>query len=259
LVILFIAFFNCKFSQFLRPYGFAGAVDYLYLEKNKMTVRLEESWKKALEAEFNKPYFEELMGFVASEYNSEESKICYPPGNQIFAAFDECPFDKIKVVIIGQDPYHGAGQANGLAFSVNDNIPFPPSLRNIFEEIRTDLGQPIPPTGNLSRWAKQGVLLLNASLTVRAGEAASHSDKGWEKFTDAVIRTISDQKENVVFLLWGGYAQKKGDIVNRSKHLVLESGHPSPLSANRGHWFGNGHFSKTNEFLHSKDKKEISW
>ena len=221
-----------------------------------MDVKINPTWKNALSTEFDKPYFEKLIAFVSSEYKSGK---CYPPGSQIFAAFDECPFDKVKVVIIGQDPYHGDRQANGLCFSVNDGIAFPPSLRNIFEEIKQDLGQLIPQTGNLERWAAQGVLLLNAVLTVRQGEAASHQDKGWEIFTDAVIEKVSSENKNVVFLLWGGYAKKKGAIVDKSKHHVLESGHPSPLSANRGHWFGNKHFSKTNAFLKSVGEREIVW
>ena len=221
-----------------------------------MDVKINSLWKTALSAEFDKPYFEKLISFVSSEYKSGK---CYPPGPQIFAAFDECPFDKVKVVIIGQDPYHGLGQANGLCFSVNDGIAFPPSLRNIFEEIKQDLGQPIPQTGNLERWAAQGVLLLNAVLTVRQSEAASHQNKGWEIFTDAVIEKVSSENKNVVFLLWGGYAKKKGAIVDKSKHYVLESGHPSPLSANKGHWFGNKHFSKANAFLKSVGEKEIVW
>ncbi|HLA55383.1 MAG TPA: uracil-DNA glycosylase [Flavobacterium sp.] len=221
-----------------------------------MDININSTWKKELSDEFAKPYFEKLIAFVKSEYKTAK---CYPPGPQIFAAFDECPFDKVEVVIIGQDPYHGPGQANGLCFSVNDGIPFPPSLKNIFEEIRTDLSQPIPKSGNLERWAKQGVLLLNATLTVRTGEAGSHQNKGWETFTDAVIKKISDEKTNVVFLLWGGYAKKKGAIVDKSKHCILESGHPSPLSANKGHWFGNKHFSKTNAFLESKHEKPINW
>ncbi len=221
-----------------------------------MDVQINPTWKTALSAEFDKPYFEKLIAFISSEYKLGQ---CYPPGPEIFAAFDECPFDKVKVVIIGQDPYHGPRQANGLCFSVNDGIAFPPSLRNIFEEIKQDLGQPIPQTGNLERWAAQGVLLLNAVLTVRQGEAASHQDKGWETFTDAVIEKISSENKNVVFLLWGGYAKKKGAIVDKSKHHVLESGHPSPLSANRGHWFGNKHFSKANAFLKSVGEREIFW
>ena len=221
-----------------------------------MQVNIHPSWKETLAEEFERPYFENLIHFVKQEYTQN---ICYPPGKQIFAAFDHCPFDKLEVVIIGQDPYHGPRQANGLCFSVNDGIPMPPSLLNIFREIQTDLGKPFPQTGNLERWADQGVLLLNAVLTVRQGEANSHQGKGWETFTDAVIQKISDEKENVVFLLWGGSAKKKGARVDRNKHLVLESGHPSPLSANKGHWFGNRHFSQTNAFLADKGKKQIEW
>lgn len=223
---------------------------------NQMNVAIHESWKKALEGEFEKPYFENLIQFVKQEY---ASTTCFPPGKQIFAAFDHCPFDKVEVVIIGQDPYHGRGQANGLCFSVNDGVPMPPSLQNIFREIQTDLSKPFPPSGNLERWADQGVLLLNAVLTVRQSEANSHQGKGWETFTDAVIQKISDEKENVVFLLWGGSAKKKGAKINRQKHIVLESGHPSPLSANKGHWFGNKHFSKTNEVLAQNGMKQINW
>jgi len=221
-----------------------------------MQVNIHPSWKEALAEEFEKPYFENLIEFVKQEYTQNT---CYPPGKQIFAAFDHCPFDKVEVVILGQDPYHGPGQANGLCFSVNENILLPPSLQNIFREIQADLGKPFPPTGNLERWADQGVLLLNAVLTVRQSEANSHQGKGWEAFTDAVIKKISDEKENVVFLLWGGSAKKKGAKVNRERHLVLESGHPSPLSANKGHWFGNRHFNKTNAFLAEKGKKLIEW
>lgn len=221
-----------------------------------MSVKIDDSWKAVLEQEFNAPYFLVLQEFVRNEYRT---KICYPKGQQIFAAFDRCPFDKVKVVIIGQDPYHGPGQANGLCFSVNDGIPFPPSLINIFEEIKTDLGKPFPPTGNLERWADQGVLLLNATLTVEKGKAGSHQNKGWETFTDAVIREISQRKENVVFLLWGSYARNKGASIDSSRHYVLTSGHPSPMSANKGHWFGNHHFSKANAFLQSKGLKEMEW
>lgn len=221
-----------------------------------MDVKIDASWQAALSAEFDKPYFQHLISFVKNEYAVRK---CYPKGNEIFAAFDHCPFDKVKVVIIGQDPYHGFGQANGLCFSVNDGIPFPPSLINIFKEIQTDLDLPFPKTGNLERWADQGVLLLNATLTVREGEAGSHQNQGWEIFTDEVIRKISDQKENVVFLLWGGFAKKKGAKINRSKHHVLETGHPSPLSANRGLWFGNQHFSKTNGYLKSLGRQPIEW
>lgn len=221
-----------------------------------MQIKLEPSWKNMLSGEFEKPYFQSLIEFVKSEYSHYT---CYPKGGHIFSAFESCPFDKVKVVIIGQDPYHGAGQANGLCFSVNDGIAFPPSLVNIFREIQTDLGKSFPITGNLERWAKQGVLLLNATLTVRAHEAGSHQNKGWETFTDAVIQNVSDSNEGVVFLLWGGYAKKKGLKINREKHLVLETGHPSPLSANRGLWFGNRHFSKANAYLKSKGKDEIEW
>jgi len=221
-----------------------------------MDITIEPSWKAHLSEEFEKAYFKNLIGFVKAEYAEHT---CYPKGSQIFAAFNACAFDNVKVVIIGQDPYHGPGQANGLCFSVNDGIPFPPSLVNIFKEIHTDLQQPIPPTGNLERWAKQGVLLLNATLTVRKGEAGSHQNKGWEVFTDAAIQQVSDKNEGVVFLLWGGFAKKKGAKINREKHCVLESGHPSPLSANKGHWFGNKHFSKANAYLKSKGKPEITW
>jgi uracil-DNA glycosylase len=221
-----------------------------------MDVKMHDSWKPVLNEEFEKPYFSELINFVKSEYTT---KVCYPKESQIFSAFDHCHFDQVKVVIIGQDPYHGPNQANGLCFSVNDGIPFPPSLYNIFKEIETDLGKPIPKTGNLERWADQGVFLLNATLTVRQSEAGSHQGKGWEKFTDAVIKQISAEKENVVFLLWGGFAQKKAALIDASKHHILKSGHPSPLSANRGFWFGNKHFSQTNIFLKSKGLKEIEW
>jgi len=230
-------------------------VIFVQTSKN-MNINIEPSWKKNLEGEFQKSYFENLIAYVKSEYGTHK---CYPPGKEIFAAFDHCPFDKVEVVIIGQDPYHGPGQANGLCFSVHDGVAFPPSLQNIFREIQDDLGQSFPQSGNLERWADQGVLLLNAVLTVRAHEAASHQGKGWETFTDAVIQKISDEKNNVVFLLWGGYAKKKGVRINREKHLVLESGHPSPLSANKGHWFGNKHFSKANEYLKKIGKLEVEW
>ena len=221
-----------------------------------MDIKIDLSWKKVMAAEFEAPYFETLTAFVKSEYKAHD---CYPPGNEIFSAFNHCPFDNVKVVIIGQDPYHGPNQANGLCFSVHDGVPFPPSLINIFREIEQDLGQPIPKSGNLERWAAQGVLLLNATLTVRKGEAGSHQNKGWEAFTDAVIQRISNEKQQVVFLLWGGFAKKKGAKIDRSKHAVLESGHPSPLSANKGHWFGNKHFSKANAYLKSSGKPEILW
>ncbi|WP_298154828.1 uracil-DNA glycosylase [Flavobacterium sp.] len=221
-----------------------------------MNIHIDPTWKTVLSEEFTKPYFENLIGFVKEEY---AANTCYPPGPEIFAAFNHCPFDQVKVVIIGQDPYHGPKQANGLCFSVHDGIPFPPSLVNIFREIHTDLGKDIPLTGNLERWADQGVLLLNATLTVRKGEAGSHQNRGWEIFTDAVIKKISDQKKDIVFLLWGGFAKKKGASINRQVHEVLESGHPSPLSANKGHWFGNKHFSQTNAFLKAKGLPEINW
>jgi uracil-DNA glycosylase len=221
-----------------------------------MLIKMHSSWHKVLSAEFEKPYFQQLISFVKSEY---ESKKCFPKADHIFAAFNHCTFDKVKVVIIGQDPYHGLGQANGLCFSVNDSIAFPPSLTNIFKEIESDLNKPFPKSGNLERWADQGVLLLNATLTVRESEAGSHQNQGWEIFTDAVIQKISEEKENVVFLLWGGFAKKKGKHIDRKKHCILENGHPSPLSANRGFWFGNKHFSKTNDYLKSIGRKTINW
>ncbi|WP_341215821.1 uracil-DNA glycosylase [uncultured Wocania sp.] len=221
-----------------------------------MKVDIHESWKPYLQREFDKPYFNSLTNFVKTEYKTQT---CFPPGNQIFNAFNHCHFKDVKVVIIGQDPYHGVGQANGLCFSVNDNMAHPPSLINIFKEIETDLGIPYPKSGNLLRWANQGVLLLNATLTVRAHQAGSHQKKGWENFTDAVIKIISDKKEGVVFLLWGGFAKQKVKLINKEKHHVLESGHPSPLSANRGYWFGNKHFSKVNLLFEQKGKKKIAW
>lgn len=221
-----------------------------------MLIQINPSWNEKLQEEFKKSYFVNLIDFVKSEYSAYK---CYPKGSQIFSSFDFCPFDDVKVVILGQDPYHGFEQANGLCFSVNDGIAFPPSLVNIFKEIEQDLNIPFPKSGNLERWARQGILLLNATLTVRENEAGSHQNKGWEQFTDVVIKKISDEKENVVFLLWGGFAKKKGGKIDRNKHLVLETGHPSPLSANRGFWFGNKHFSTTNSFLKSKNLKEIEW
>ncbi|HNV30992.1 MAG TPA: uracil-DNA glycosylase [Cyclobacteriaceae bacterium] len=218
-------------------------------------IKIAPSWKEGLKAEFKKPYFIELIDFVKTEYRTQT---VFPPGKEIFRAFDCADFDKVKVVIIGQDPYHGPGQANGLCFSVRDGVPMPPSLKNIFKEIQSDLGKPFPKSGDLERWANQGVLLLNATLTVRASSPGSHQKKGWEEFTDAVIKEISDKKSNVVFLLWGAYAQKKGEIIDRSRHLVLMSAHPSPFSADRG-FFGNKHFSKTNKYLKSKGLKEIDW
>ena len=221
-----------------------------------MDVKIHSSWQQVLESEYGKPYFQKLISFVKNEY---ATKRCFPLESEIFAAFNHCPFDKVKVVIIGQDPYHGFGQANGLCFSVNDGINSPPSLINIFKEIQSDLGLPIPISGNLERWEEHGVLLLNATLTVRESEAGSHQKKGWETFTDAVIQKISDEKENIIFLLWGGFAKKKGAKINRTKHHILETGHPSPLSANRGLWFGNKHFSKTNTYLQSLGKETIKW
>jgi uracil-DNA glycosylase len=220
-----------------------------------MDVKIAPSWKNKLEAEFGKSYFNNLIEFVKKEY---QTQTVYPPGKEIFRAFDACDFDHVKVVIIGQDPYHGPGQANGLCFSVREGIRMPPSLVNIFKEIQNDLRKPMPNSGDLGGWSKQGVLLLNATLTVRASTPGSHQNKGWEEFTDAVIRTISDEKENVVFMLWGAYAQKKGEIIDRKKHLVLMSAHPSPFSADRG-FFGCKHFSKANEYLRSKGLKEIEW
>jgi uracil-DNA glycosylase len=220
-----------------------------------MEVKIEPNWKVKLTDEFNQDYFRRLAEFVREEYSKFR---IYPPGKEIFSAFENCPFDKVKVVIIGQDPYHGPGQANGLCFSVRKGIPFPPSLINIFKEIENDLGTKLPEDGDLKRWAEQGVLLLNATLTVRANAPGSHQNRGWEIFTDAVIKKLSEEKEYLVFLLWGSYAQKKGEIIDTSRHLVLKSPHPSPLSANRG-FFGNGHFSKTNEYLRSKGIKEIKW
>ncbi len=221
-----------------------------------MKVDIHESWKPYLQDEFDKLYFEYLTDFVKIEY---KKNICFPPENQILNAFNHCHFEDIKVVIIGQDPYHDVGQANGLCFSVNDGIKHPPSLVNIFKEIEADLEIPYPKSGNLLRWSNQGVLLLNATLTVKAHQAASHQKKGWETFTDEVIRIISNKKSNVVFLLWGGFAKQKAKLIDKNKHSILTSGHPSPLSANRGYWFGNKHFSKTNAILKKNDKKLIKW
>jgi uracil-DNA glycosylase len=218
-------------------------------------VKIASSWREKLENEFNSPYFNTLIDFVKAEYAQHT---VYPPGKEIFRAFDCCEFNNARVVIIGQDPYHGPGQANGLCFSVRPEVRMPPSLQNIFKEIREDLGKPFPPNGDLERWAVQGVLLLNATLTVRASAAGSHQNKGWETFTDAVIKKIAEEKENVVFMLWGAYAQKKGELIDATKHLVLKSAHPSPFSADRG-FFGNKHFSKANAYLKSKGLKEIEW
>ena len=221
-----------------------------------MNVRISPSWNALLSSEFEKPYFQALTSFVKKEYSEH---ICYPKGKEIFAAFDQCPVENLKVVLLGQDPYHGEGQANGLCFSVRDGIAHPPSLVNIFKEIEEDLKLPYPESGNLSRWAEQGVLLLNATLTVRANTAGSHQGQGWETFTDAVIKSISDNCQHIVFLLWGGFAKKKMALIDTQKHCVLSSGHPSPLSANRGYWFGNKHFSKTNAYLSSVGKQAIDW
>jgi len=220
-----------------------------------MNVRISESWKKKLQPEFEKTYFRDLVDFVKKEYTQYA---VYPTGTNIFNAFEQCAFDKLKVVIIGQDPYHGPGQAHGLCFSVNNNIAMPPSLINIFKEIENDLGKSKPGNGNLERWAKQGVLLLNATLTVRANTPGSHQNKGWETFTDSVIRILSEEKDNIVFLLWGAYAQRKGTIIDESKHKVLKSAHPSPFAAHKG-FFGNKHFSQTNTFLLSKGLEPIDW
>lgn len=220
-----------------------------------MTVKIEESWRQHLQSEFDKPYFRQLVDFVKSEYATRQ---IFPPGRQIFNAFNLCPFNKVKVVIIGQDPYHGPGQAHGLCFSVNDGVPFPPSLVNIFKEIKSDIGTDTPPTGNLTRWAEQGVLLLNATLTVRAHQAGSHQNRGWETFTDAAIRLLAEKKEHLVFILWGAYAQRKGAFIDRNRHLILTSAHPSPLSAYNG-FFGNKHFSRTNEYLKAHGETPIQW
>lgn len=218
-------------------------------------VRIAQDWKDILAEEFQKPYFDELVAFVKGEYASTE---VFPAGRNIFRAFDRCPFDKLKVVIIGQDPYHGEGQANGLCFSVGEGVPHPPSLQNIFKEVHSDVGSPIPQSGELERWAEQGVLLLNAVLTVRAHQAASHAGRGWEQFTDAVVRAIAERKEGVVYMLWGSYAQKKGAIADLRRNLILKAVHPSPLSAYRG-FFGCKHFSAANAYLQSIGKEPIVW
>jgi uracil-DNA glycosylase len=220
-----------------------------------MNVRIEPSWEKHLHGEFEKDYFARLTQFVRQEY---ATATVYPPGKLIFNAFDLCPFDRVKVVIIGQDPYHGPGQAHGLCFSVNEGVPFPPSLRNIFKEIHDDLGTPIPQSGDLTRWAEQGVLMLNATLTVRAGQAGSHQRQGWEEFTDAAIRVLATERTHLVFILWGAYAQKKGAFIDRTRHLVLASAHPSPLSAYNG-FFGNKHFSRANAYLVEHGETPIQW
>ena len=220
-----------------------------------MEVRIEDSWKQRLQGEFDKPYFARLVAFVKQEYSQHK---CYPPASLIFNAFNLCPFDKLKVVLLGQDPYHEPGQAHGLCFSVNDGVPFPPSLLNIFKEIKDDCGTEIPHSGNLTRWAQQGVLLLNATLSVREHQAGSHQRQGWEEFTDAVISTVSREKNHVVFILWGAYAQSKASLIDTSRHLVLRSPHPSPLSAHRG-FFGNHHFSLANQYIVQNGGSEIIW
>jgi uracil-DNA glycosylase len=218
-------------------------------------VRIDESWRKHLASEFEQPYFQELRDFVRSEYGS---CAVYPPAAQIFRAFDECPFDRVKVVILGQDPYHGPGQANGLCFAVGGHVPPPPSLQNIFKEIEADLGHPVSRDPDLARWAKQGVLLLNATLTVRAGQAGSHQNKGWERFTDAAVHALSREREGLVFMLWGSYARRKGAGIDRNRHLVLECAHPSPLSAHNG-FFGCRHFSRANAYLAGRGETPIEW
>lgn len=221
-----------------------------------MNVKINDSWAERLGNEFAQPYFSQLTDFVRHEY---ATTTCYPPGRLIFNAFNLCPFDSVKVVIIGQDPYHEAGQAMGLSFSVPDGVAMPPSLQNIFKEIQGDLGIGVPQSGNLTRWAEQGVLLLNATLTVRAHQAGSHQRHGWERFTDAAISRLSESRDHLVFILWGGYARSKASLIDRSRHLVLESVHPSPLSANRGGWFGNHHFSRCNEYLAGHGMGPINW
>jgi len=220
-----------------------------------MEVKIEKSWKERLREDFEMPYFTDLSQYIKTEFSKYS---IFPPGKFIFNAFDRCPFDAVKVVILGQDPYHDEGQAHGLCFSVPDSVSFPPSLQNIFKEIRNDLNIPVPKSGNLERWAEQGVLLLNATLTVRAHQAGSHQNRGWEIFTDKVIHLLADNKEHLVFFLWGAYAQHKGKFIDANRHLILKSPHPSPLSAHRG-FFGNHHFSKANEYLLSHGKEPIKW
>lgn len=259
---------NKKLSFFALFFGKFRNFSYFCIKTNKLVrmVKIEQSWSQALAPEFDKEYFHKLTDFVRDEYAHRQ---CYPPGNEIFNAFNLCPIDKVRVVIIGQDPYHGPGQAEGLCFSVKTGIPLPPSLINIFKEIRDDIGT-VPEVvtdangkrlydGSLRRWAEQGVLLLNATLTVREHEAGSHQRRGWEDFTNAVISTVSKQCEHVVFLLWGGYARSKKPLIDQQKHFILESVHPSPLSANRGGWFGNHHFSRCNEWLKGHNLEEIQW
>lgn len=231
------------------------AFSLFYQITEHMDVKIESSWQEALKDEFEKSYFHKLIAFVESEY---QSGMCYPPEEKIFAAFHHCPLPKVKVVILGQDPYHGPGQANGLSFSVSDGVKIPPSLMNIFKEINRDMGKPIPTSGNLERWADQGVLLLNATLTVRAHTAGSHQKKGWEEFTDAVVKVVNEQCEHAVFLLWGNYAKKKGQFIDTQKHQVLHSAHPSPLSAYQG-FLGNAHFSKANQYLQEYGLEKVEW
>lgn len=221
-----------------------------------MKINIEGEWKQVLKEEFEKPYFHDLLKFLEPEYAQNP---CFPPWHQVFSAFNHTPFSEVKVVILGQDPYHGHGQSHGLCFSVGEQVPIPPSLKNIFAEINQDLGSPIAEHGNLTRWADQGVLLLNAIMSVRAHEAGSHRNKGWEKFTDTIIEKLSKEREHLVFMLWGGPAKKKGAKVDKNKHMVLETGHPSPLAANRGYWFGNRHFSKANNYLEAHGKIPIVW
>jgi uracil-DNA glycosylase len=218
-------------------------------------VKIEQSWKARLQTEFDQPYFKGLTDFVRTEYKARQ---IFPPGSRIFAAFDACPFEDVKVVILGQDPYHGPKQANGLSFSVNDGLRIPPSLQNIYKELQSDLDVQAPSTGNLENWARQGVLLLNATLTVRAGSAGSHQGKGWETFTDTVVKLLSTDRQHLVFILWGAYAQRKGAVIDRKKHLVIESPHPSPLSAHRG-FFGSKPFSRTNNYLLAQRVEGINW
>ena len=220
-----------------------------------MIVRIDDTWREVLQPEFDKPYFELLTSFVRHEY---QTKQCFPPARLIFNAFDSCPFDRVRVVIIGQDPYHDVGQAHGLCFSVNDGVAIPPSLENIYKELNRDLGKPIPQSGNLQHWAEQGVLLLNATLTVEAHKAGSHQNKGWEELTDAAIRALNEKREHIVFMLWGSYAQRKGQFIDRKKHLVLTAPHPSPLSAYRG-FIGCGHFSAANNYLTKHGLTPINW
>ena len=228
----------------------------LTIDNEKMNVRIEESWKRALASEWEAPYFAQLTSFVRQQYRSSQ---VFPPGGQIFAAFDAAPFEQVKVVILGQDPYHGLGQANGLCFSVNDGVPMPPSLLNIFKEVHDDVGSPMPSSGDLSRWARQGVLLLNSTLTVQAHQPLSHQGKGWEMFTDHVIARLASEREHLVFMLWGAYAKRKGAFIDRGRHLVLTAAHPSPLSANRGGFFGCHHFSLANDYLTRHGMTPVVW